>query len=360
MPITTALGRRAARAPAGLLLALALLASGAPAQEDMPPAPVVVAEAKQTRLSPVVWFPGTVISRHDAQLAAEEAGLLVEVAEVGSRVEAGEVVARLDDALLRQTLAEHEAVVERDSARLAYLRREVERLERLVEGNNVPESELDEAVSDRAVTAGELAAARARVAAVKERLRRTVVRAPFRGVVSDRLASPGEWAESGEPIARIVDVESVEVQAWVPGHSLAFVAPGERLELRANPHGARGTVRAVVPVGENTSRLYELRIDVAEGSWPPGQMVQVAVPVAEAKDVVAVPRDALVLRRDGVTVYRVLEDDTVEAVSVTTGIGSGELVEVSGIDPGDRVVIRGGERLRPGQKVRIVPLVSAQ
>ena len=68
---------------------------------------------------------------------------------------------------------------------------------------------------------------------------------------------------------------------------------------------------------------------------------------------IAVPRDALVLRRDGTTVFRILADDTAERVSVQTGIAAGDLIEVTGIEPGDRVVTRGGERLRPGQKVVI-------
>jgi len=82
-----------------------------------------------------------------------------------------------------------------------------------------------------------------------------------------------------------------------------------------------------------------------------GQTLRIAVPSEQPRNVVAVPRDALVLRRDGTTVYRITEDNIAEAVSVVLGIAAGDLIEVSGIESGDRVVTRGGERLRPGQTV---------
>ena len=316
-----------------------------------PPAPVVVAPAEKRMLAPVTWYPGTVISRNRARVAAEVEGRLEWVAEVGATIAEGEVVARLDDALFRQSLAESEAAVARERARLTYLDAQVERLEKLVTQNTVTRSRLDEAVAERGVTRGELRAARARVSLTRERLERTRIKAPFGGIVTERLRQTGEWAKSGESVVRLVDAESLEVQTWIPIAALAFVHEGSDLALAANPSRTAGTVRTIVPVGDNRSRLYELRLQVDGARWPVGQDVRVAVPTAEAREVVAVPRDALVLRRDGAAVFRVGENDLAERVAVTPGIAQGPLIEVDGIAPGDRVVTRGGERLRPGQPV---------
>ena len=98
-----------------VLLLAALLAAPAIAQNTKgpPPAPVVVALAESRLLAPVTWYSGTVISRNQARVAAEVEGRLEWVAEVGATVSEGDVVARLDDALLRQSLAEGEAVATR-------------------------------------------------------------------------------------------------------------------------------------------------------------------------------------------------------------------------------------------------------
>ena len=336
------------------LAALPAFAQGGGNAQGPPPAPVVVATAESRMLAPVTWYPGTVISRNRARVAAEVEGRLEWVAEVGATVAEGEVVARLDDALLRQSLVENEAAVGRASARLTYLDAQVERLEKLVTQNTATRSRLEEAVAERDISRSELRAARARVALTAERLERTRIKAPFGGVVTERVLQSGEWAESGKAVVRIVDAGALEVQTWIPVAALAFVAEGSELVLQASPGRSSARVRTIVPVGDNRSRLYDLRLAVEDRSWPVGQDVRVAIPTAAARAVVAIPRDALVLRRGGAAVYRVDANGLADRVAVTPGIAQDELIEVDGIAPGDRVVIRGGERLRPGQPVMVV------
>jgi multidrug efflux pump subunit AcrA (membrane-fusion protein) len=122
------------------------------------------------------------------------------------------------------------------------------------------------------------------------------------------------------------------------------------------------TVRSVVPIGDERSRLYEVRVALPDDMrWPAGTSVRVAVPTATPRTVIAVPRDALVLRQEGVTVYRLTANDVAEGVPVETGIASGPWIEVTGaIQPGDRVITRGGERIRSGQSVTIMPSTTPE
>ncbi len=260
----------------------------------------------------------------------------------------------MDEVLLRQTLLADEAEVKRERARLAYQEAEVRRLTPLVRKQSVPESDLDEAIANRGMTVAEIAASEARVALTRERLRRANLRAPFDGVITERMLQAGEWAESGATIVRLVDTSSLEVQTWIPVSALKFVKRGSKLALAGNPANGVGTVRTIVPVGDNRSRLYELRLGFEHDNWPVGADVRVAVPTAEARKVLAIPRDALVLRRDGTTVYRIDGEGLAQRVPVQTGIAVGEFIEVDGIVSGDRVVIRGAERLRPGSPVTII------
>ncbi len=350
-------GRRITRP---LALVLVLITAAVEGQNGPPPAPVVIETAEVRALAPVTWYPGTVISRNKARLAAEVAGRVVSVAEVGARLESGDLAARLDDALLKQSLAETLAAVAREEARLVYLEAEVTRLKRLVTQNTVARSQLEEATANFGVSRSELAANQARVRLTRERLERTTLKAPFSGVVVERLLEPGEWAEEGAAVLRLVDSRALDVQTWIPVQALKFVSNETELKVKANPAEVTGRVHTIVPVGDDRSRLYELRISVAQMQWPVGLDVRVAVPSAAPRDVVAIHRDALVLRRDGTVVYRVGEDGTAERVEVETGIASGNLIEVTGIRDGDRVVTRGGERLRPGAKVMIITPEKAQ
>jgi RND family efflux transporter MFP subunit len=336
-----------------VIAALLGSAAGALAQSGAP-VPVVVSEASERLLAPVAAYPGTIVSRNQARLAAEVDGRLEWVAEVGTLVRKGEAVAQLDEVLLAQNLLADEAAVKREQARLKYLKAEVGRLTPLVKKQSVPQSQLDEAISNFGVTEAEIAASQARAALTREKLKRTRLLAPFDGIVTARLLQAGEWAEGGTAVVHLVNTTALEVQTWVPANALKYVHQGSTLAITGNPRNTTGTVRTVVPVGDNRSRLYEVRLSLDDDIWPVGADVRVAVPTSEARKVLSVPRDALVLRRDGTTVYRIDAEGLAQRVAVDPGIAVGEFIEVNNIEPGDRVVIRGGERLRPGQNVSIV------
>jgi len=100
--------------------------------------------------------------------------------------------------------------------------------------------------------------------------------------------------------------------------------------------------------------MFEVRIAANDPAWVIGSPVRVALPNSDPRELVAIPRDALVLRGSEMFVLRVTADNKVEKIRVDTGIGLGELVEVIGkLSGGDRVVTRGAERLQAGQAVVI-------
>jgi RND family efflux transporter MFP subunit len=231
----------------------------------------------------------------------------------------------------------------------------VVRLTSLVKNRNVSQSQLDQTIADRAVARGDLAIAQARVDQAAERLARSEIKAPFAGVVTERLLQAGEWADSSDTVVRLVDASSLEVRTWVTAEVLPFLQKGVLLTLSAGERQRQGTIATIVGVSGTQSRMYELRLTVADNPWPVGISLKVAVPTAAQRQAIVVPRDALVLRRSGSAVFRINEDNSADRVSVSTGIAEGALIEVhGGIQPGDKVVTNGGERLRPGQTVQII------
>ncbi len=317
--------------------------------------PVKVAEAKQLSMAPQTWVAGTVISRHEVRLAAEVAGKLMLVKEVGTRVKEDGVVARIDPTFVKLKIEEFQAQTEADRARLEFLKSEVRRNERLATQNNAALTRLDELRADREVARSELQISQVRLKQAQEELRRHVIRTPFAGVVVERLMRRGERAVTGDNVVRVIDSRALEVQAWVPLETLDFVHDGDSLTLKINGQEISAPVRALVAAGNARSRLLDLRISLDDGVWTAGQTVRVALPVAKEKTVLAIPRDALVLRRDGAFVFRVDAENKAQRVTVKPGVASGALVAVSGeLNVGDKVVVRGGERLRPGSTVKIL------
>ncbi|MFQ5643700.1 MAG: efflux RND transporter periplasmic adaptor subunit [Thiogranum sp.] len=323
--------------------------------------PVVVASAALRELAPVNWYTGTVISRERAKLAAEVSGRLLWVAEVGQEVEEGATVARIDDALMQEDLAERRADIARIKAQLKFLEQEASRLQRLAKQNNAAQSQLEKTVSELAAARSELKAAQARERRTAQQLERTSLKAPFPGVVTERLLHAGEWADDGSAVIAMTDPELLEVQSWVSVSALPFIKNQSTLQLEINDKTYQGTVRTLVPVGDQRSRLYELRVSLPAQQWNVGESVRIAVPTALAREVLTVPRDALVIRRNSISLYRVDDDNIARQTSVRTGIASGAFIEVRGdVKAGDRVVVRGGERLRDGQQVTVQNQESMQ
>jgi len=314
--------------------------------------PVVVVAAETRQMTPLIQVAGTVISRTDSRLAAQVEGQVLWVAEVGAQLETGGVAARLDDVLIRDVLVEEQARLAREQANVRFNQAEAQRLAKLAKDNHAALSRLDQAQRDLSIARSELAAAESRLMQTREKQERTTIKAPFAGVVTERFIQAGEWADPGTPVVRLVDTASLEAQAWIPVTALPFIRTGTRLGLIIAGQPASGTVRTLVPVGDDQSRLYELRLLLDGDGWSAGQSVRIAIPTAASRPAIVIPRDALVLRRDGTTVFRILEDNTAERITVETGIAEGNFIEVVGaIRPGDTIVIRGGERLRAGQQV---------
>lgn len=332
---------------AGLLPAVAQ-------QDGPPPAPVVLTTVEKAVMAPKLDVPGTIMSKGDAKVAAEIAGRVTWIAEVGTVLKEGEPIARLEDSLMKMQLAEDEASIKRLEANLRYQAQDVVRLKQLSKTGHTPESRLDLAVAQRDMTEQELVQARVKRERTLYNIEHSQIRAPFAGRVVQRLIEAGEFSTVGGAVARLVDTSSVEVKAKPPLAAAAFLKEGMMISVANGDKTIQGQLRALIPVGDEVSRTIEIRISVPADSWIIGTAVKVAVPTAEPHEVIALHRDALVLRAGGHSVFKMGTEDTVARINVERGLEEGELVEIkAGLKPGDKVVVRGAESLEDGQKVAV-------
>jgi RND family efflux transporter MFP subunit len=321
----------------------------------MGPARVVTEGASMQMLAPSVEVPGTVVSRNDSRLASELEAKLVWIAEVGAEIKEGDTVARLEDFTFKIREMEAQSLVDREQANVTFLESELQRLEQLSERNLSAKSQYDKTVSDLAVARSNHRIAQAQLGYAQIAMHVTQIRAPFDGVVTERLRNLGERLNVADEVVRLVDPNALEVIARAPLRSVNFIKKGDTLSLGNDYHQGSATIRTIVPFGNPQSHMFEIRMDADPKLWTVGESVRVLMPTAEAKEVLAVPRDALVLRRDGTSVFKVSEQSTASEVSVVVGLGAGPLIEVFGdLNAGDDVVVRGAEGLSDGMAIDVI------
>ena len=324
------------------------------AEQKAPASPVMVEAAQRDTFSATLWVSGTVISQNDARIAAETDGRITWVADVGSRIEEGEAIARIDAEDLRLDLADSEAQLASLKSQLKYRDSSLQRFQKLAASNNAAATQLDEAQSQLDMTRQDIKRAEVAIAQIKRRIKQTEVLAPFPGIVVERVVQTGEFVNRGAQVARLVDTEHREIRAQAPLSVAGWIREGMQVSVEHEDRESLSPVSYVIPVGDDRSRMFEVRIAANNPAWIIGSPVRIALPNSEPRELVAIPRDGLVLRGSDIYVMRVNNDNTVEKIMVETGIGLGGFVEVIGnVEQGDRIITRGGERIQAGQAVTI-------
>jgi RND family efflux transporter MFP subunit len=345
---------------AAVLSIVALWAEPALAQQERP-APVEVARAEVRQLAPSVLATGIVRSRAAADLAAAVAGRLQFVAEAGTAVKAGQVVARLDTREMSLVRAEQAARVKRAQVNLAALDREVDRLR--ASGNAVSRVNVDQAQSNRDLAEADLQVARAALAQTDDQLARSRLTAPFDGVVSDRVRRVGEEVARGEVVTRLVNPDELEIRLFVPLRHVRAIQPGHVVDVLADKRHFTATVSTIVPAGDPRTQSFEVLVKAppVEGLLAAGNTVDVRLPLGKPQRSLAVPRDALIIRAEGQHVFRLDGDERAERITVKPGVADGDWIAVDGaLRAGDRIVVRGGESLRGKEKVEVVGIYEQE
>lgn len=318
---------------------------------------VEVEEARPAAFTDFVRIVGSVAASRDVTVAAEEGGVVRQVyVEKGAAVRAGQPIARVDDGVLRAQLDQAAA-----TARLAA--ETWERQQRLWEVEKVGSEMAYLQARYNALTAE----AGARV--LRERLARTVVRAPIDGVVDDRFVEVGSMVASGTPVARVVDATSVKVLGGVPERYAADIRRGAELRVSFDAMGGTEHVGQVTFVGatlDESNRTFpiEVRVPNPTRALRPGMAANLEVARGGAAEVLLVPRAAVLRRENGFVVYVAAERDgahVAELRDVVPGASrDGRLVVERGLAPGDRVITVGQQQVSAGDRLRIVQAEAAE
>ncbi|MBX2854551.1 MAG: efflux RND transporter periplasmic adaptor subunit [Rhodobacteraceae bacterium] len=308
----------------------------------------------------------------ESRVAARTAGVVAEVSvQVGSAVKKGDEIARLDDELHKierraraAAVAEAEAGAYVANAQLRLAEQALKRMDRLKDSTAFNQSSFEddearvaEASAARLRAYAAVESSRAALARADYDLARTKITAPFDGVVLEKMAQPGQYISVGDATATLLDLGGLEIEADVPTDLIGGLEVGAEFEIAFEAGGGGSAImRAAVPQAALSTRTRPVRFSldlsaIDASRLADGEAVTVYLPAGPARSVITAPKDALVNAVGGWVVF-VVEDGKAASRPVTVGAPAADRVEIrSGLQPGDMVVVRGNERLRPGQPV---------
>ena len=339
------------------------------------PATVVLDTVIQGTAVETIQIYGRIVARQLSIVAASSRGSVGEIhARVGDRVRRDDVLVSLapemleaERALKAAELEEFTASIETAGAQLALANQELERLERLRRSAAFSVARYQDKLRDVERFKSALAEARAKADQAMAELRmadinlyNARIRAPFDGVITQRHVEVGNYVSVGSKVITVLNDRSLEVEAEVPANRLGGLGPLVEIEVRPE-FGApfKATVRAVVPQEDALSRTrlarFTPRFTPDNTMVAANQSVIVHIPAGAPRTAVTVHKDAITQRR-GQRVVFVADADrkTVSMRPVELGQAFGTRFEVvEGLRPGEAVVVRGNERLRAGQQIRV-------
>jgi RND family efflux transporter MFP subunit len=399
-----------------------LLLCGLAAAQGPPAATVETAVAEECEVQASRTFAGTILPVRTAAVGSEVDGKVLEfLVRAGDRVETGQPLARLDTGSLDLQIAVVRAALQRERAELLELRNgprpqeiaeakaraeaaeatvtyadwKLSNSERLFQGGNLSEDDLQASRSaaiaarklaeasraqlellEKGTRAERIAQAEARtlereqeILRLEDQRARHEVKAPFAGYVVREETEVGEWLSRGGLVAEVMELDRIDVLVPVPETNVAAIRKGmeARLAVEALPKEAfLGAVESVVPSGDVRSRTFPVKVRLEnrrDGGAPllkAGMLVRVSLPVGEVRKALLVPQDAVVLGGSSPLVYVATEDPQrpgvifARPVPVETGASYDGRIEVKGLlRAGDPVVVRGNERIFPMQPLQI-------
>jgi RND family efflux transporter MFP subunit len=329
-----------------------------PSQLQVAPEDVMTVQSDTLTSGPVVT--GSIQPERKADLRAEVSAVVLQVLkENGDPVKRGDVLVRLDETAIRDTVASSGEAVRAASQALDQANRQLERMKTLRASGMTSAVGLDEAEVRRNSAQSELSAARSRAATAQQQLSRTVVRAPFDGIVSERKVSAGDTATIGKELVKVIDPNSMRFQGRVSADSIASVKTGQKVNFRVNGYGEQqfaGVVKRIDPAANAVTRQVEVVVEFADKNQPKvaGLYAEGRVDAAST-DALMLPESAVVRSGDKAYTWRI-KDKTLSQVNLVVGARdprTGNFEIKQGLAAGDIVLRAPTSNLKDGQKVEM-------
>ena len=343
-------------------------AAMAPAKLAISPEDILTLRANALTSGPVIT--GSIQPERKADLRAEVSAVVMQVLkENGDVVRKGDVLLRMDQTTIQDNLRSADDNTRNAALAVDQAERNLQRLKTLRASGMTSLQALDDAEVRRNAAHSELSASKARAAQARQQLERTVVRAPFDGVVSDRKASAGDTASIGKELLKVIDPTSLRFAGRVSADKISQVSVGQAVGFRINGYGDqefRGKITRVDPSANDVTRQVEVVVSFIGDTQPKVSGLYAEGTIESSNtQALSLPESVLVKVGDKSSVWRV-KNNTLNQIDLTVGprdprTGNHEVR--SGLAEGDIILRNPSSNFKEGQSAEMVtakpPTVAA-
>lgn len=341
---------------AGILFFAASIASA----QAPPASPVVVTKVEEQKIQRPVTLVGAVEPSKRSTVASEIAGLVERFpVDEGDFVKKGDVLVEFQTDALEIGLREAKAARRGAEARYRLAEKNFRRFQELSDKGIVSLQNFQSAESEKEALSAEISRLQAQIEKQEYDLARSKIVAPFNGYVTSEHTEVGQWIDVGGAVVELVEIDTVEINVALPERYISKINLGDKavINFDALPDATvEGQITSIVPQADREARTFpvEVRIENKDHFVKSGMVARVSFLIGEPSVAKLVPKDAVVEFNNSNFVY-VVKNGTAQPIPVSTGQAYENLIEVTGpVQPGQPVIIRGNERLQPGQPVRVV------
>ena len=327
--------------------------------------PLVVVDQAQTQaVIKQVPLTGTVTSPKVGRLSSEVSGQvkILEV-DIGDKVKKGDTLLQLDREIEALNLKSFKAETLQSREELAEAKRRYESGKRLRKQSGISKEEIDQRLAELKIAEAALQYRQAAEQKQQAIVNRYTIKAPFSGIISEKLTEVGEWVETGKPVLTLVAMDELRIDFQVPQELYTQINDDSQITITLDALPGKkltGKIDALVPVSDPSARTFLVRtkLDNSNINMTPGMSAQVMLRLNTGQSGVVVSRDAIMRYPDGrVTVWVVKLDSEIPKVSeqhVEVGHSfDGKVSIVEGLQADAIVVVEGNEALKEGQIVQI-------
>ena len=342
-----------------ILLILSVINASMVYAQEKPPARVVVSKIIFQKLTQNRSFIGTLYYERISHVSSEVPGLVTKIdVMAGDRIAKSAPLVHLDTEILEKEILIHKNQIEQATLYITHTQKNYQRMDALVQKGGITEKDFDDARFAYQEAILKKISAQTILEKLLIQKRKSVIHAPFEGIVLEKNVDSGDWVQQGKPLISIGSVNDLFIKVPVAETLLKFIFVGQKVPVTINAYDKEmtGIIDNLSPIADPKTKNVFLKIRIPLLSKVAQNMsATVVISTGNGQKLAMIPRDALIKFQGKDVVYTVKEKKAVQLpVNIVTYLGDLIGADNEHFIEGMPIVVDGNERLRPDQSVVIV------